>query len=87
MVDTKMIQNGFMIGYVGYVQPTPFSWKECNVYILTHAVALYSIGHLNDKDVTPFNALRKLHNEKLNDLYCSPNVVRVINSRMRWAGL
>ena len=29
---------------------------------------------------------RKLHNEELNDLYCSPNVVRVIKSRrMRWA--
>ena len=23
----------------------------------------------------------KLHNEKLNDLYCSPNIVRVIKSR------
>jgi hypothetical protein len=30
---------------------------------------------------------RKLHNEKLNDLYCSPNIVRVIKSRrMSWAG-
>ena len=30
---------------------------------------------------------RKLHNEKLNDLYCSPNIVRVIKlRRMRWAG-
>jgi hypothetical protein len=29
----------------------------------------------------------KLHNEELNDLYCSPNSVRVIKSRrMRWAG-
>ena len=30
---------------------------------------------------------RKLHNEELNDLYCSPNVVRVIKWRgVRWAG-
>jgi len=29
---------------------------------------------------------RKLHNEELNDLYCSPHIVRVIKSRrMRWA--
>jgi hypothetical protein len=28
---------------------------------------------------------RKLHNENLNDLYSSPNIVRVIKSkRMRW---
>ena len=30
---------------------------------------------------------RRLHNEELNDLYSSPNVVGVIKSRrMRWAG-
>jgi len=30
---------------------------------------------------------RKLHNDELNDLYCSPNIVRVIKSRrMRWVG-
>jgi len=28
---------------------------------------------------------RRLHNEELNDLYCSPNIVRVIKSRRtRW---
>ena len=31
---------------------------------------------------------RKLHNEELNDLYCSPNIVQVIKlRRMRWVGL
>jgi hypothetical protein len=30
---------------------------------------------------------RKLHNEELNDLYCSPNIVWVIKSRRRkWEG-
>ena len=30
---------------------------------------------------------RKLHNEELNDLYSSPNIVRMIKSRrLRWAG-
>jgi hypothetical protein len=31
---------------------------------------------------------RKRHNEELNDLYCSPNIFRVIKSRrMRWTGM
>ena len=30
---------------------------------------------------------RKIYNVELNDLYCSPNIVRVIKSRIkRWAG-
>ena len=30
---------------------------------------------------------RRLHNEELQSLYCSPNIVRVINSRrLSWAG-
>ena len=30
---------------------------------------------------------RKLHNEELSDLYCSPNIIQVIKSRrMKWAG-
>ena len=29
---------------------------------------------------------RKLLNEELNDLYSSPNIVKILKSRMRWAG-
>jgi hypothetical protein len=29
---------------------------------------------------------RKLHNKELHDLYSTPNIFRVIKSRMRWAG-
>jgi hypothetical protein len=29
---------------------------------------------------------KKLHNEELLDLYSSPNIERLIKSRMRWAG-
>jgi hypothetical protein len=29
---------------------------------------------------------RKLHNEELHNLYCSLSILRIIKSRMRWAG-
>jgi hypothetical protein len=29
---------------------------------------------------------RKLHNEEIRDLYSLPSIIRIIKSRMRWAG-
>ena len=47
-------------------------------------VLMRTIGPKRD-DIT--GEWRKLHNEVLSDLYCSPNIVQVIKSRsMRWAG-
>jgi hypothetical protein len=43
------------------------------------------VGHLKDPEVTGY--WRKLHNEELHNLYSSPNIIRMIKSRMvRWAG-
>ena len=31
---------------------------------------------------------RKLHNEELNDLYCPPNIIRVIKLKIKsWVGM
>jgi hypothetical protein len=39
------------------------------------------------KRVEVIGEWRKLHNEELNDLYSSPNIVRVVKSRrIRWTG-
>jgi len=46
---------------------------------------LRRIFGLNRDEVT--GEWRKLHNKELNNLYSSPNIVRVIKSRrMRWVG-
>ena len=45
---------------------------------------LRRIFGLNRDEVT--REWREVHNEELKDLYCSPNIVRVTKSRMRWAG-
>jgi hypothetical protein len=39
------------------------------------------------KRVEVIGGWRKLHNEELHNLYCSPSIIRIMKSRrMRWAG-
>ena len=57
------------------IQQLVSAYKQCKLRIF---------GPRRDK-VT--EERRRLHNEELNDLYSSPNIVRVIKwRRMRWAG-
>jgi hypothetical protein len=56
--------------------------EECRLGVLENRV-LRIFGPKRDEGTGEW---RKLHNEELHDLYCSPNIVRVIKSRKMMGG-
>ena len=58
--------------------------EECRLRVFENTVLRRIFGPKRDKVTGEW---RKLHNEELNDLYASPNIVRVIKSRrISWTG-
>jgi hypothetical protein len=57
--------------------------EKCRLRVFENRVLRRICGPKKDKVTGKW---RKLHNEELNNLYSSPNIVRVIKSRMRWVG-
>jgi hypothetical protein len=73
----------------------PVVLYECETWSLTlkeeHRLRVFENRMLRKifgpKRVEVTGEWRKLHNEDLRDLHCSPSIIRIINSRrMRWAG-
>ena len=59
-------------------------WEERKLRVFENKVSRRIFGTRRDEVTGEWS---RLHIEKLNDLYSSPNFVRVIKSRrMRWAG-
>jgi len=62
-----------------------FLKEDCRLRAFENRVLRRIFGSKKDEVTREWT---KLHDEQLNDLYCSPYIVRVIKSRrMRWAGL
>jgi PAS domain-containing protein len=59
------------------------TWEERRLRVFENRVLRRIFGLKRDEVLGEW---RELHNEELHDLYSSPNIVRVIKSRIRWAG-
>ena len=80
----SLLEHGWLCMYDWCENWSLILWEERRLRVFENRVLRRIFGPKRD-EVT--GEWRKLHNEELNDLYSSPNIVWVIKSRrIRWAG-
>ena len=71
------------VGVYGYETWSLTLREECGLGVFENRILRRIFGPKKDEN----GEWRRLHNEELQSLYRSPNIVRVIKSRkLRWAG-
>jgi hypothetical protein len=53
---------------------------------LTYSIIVFLLKNFIPFGDEAIGEWRKLHNKELHDLYSWPNIIRIIESRTRWAG-
>jgi hypothetical protein len=81
---SKTIRNYNFAFFYGCKTWSPTLREKLRLWVFENRVLRRIFGPNSDELIEEW---RKLHCEVLNDLYSSPNIVRRIKSRMRWAGL
>ena len=77
LLNNKLLDLSYFTAAI-LITPIFFFWKERRLWVFENRVLMGIFGTKRDEVTMEW---RKLHNEELNDLYFSHNIIRVIKSR------
>jgi hypothetical protein len=89
LLSSSLLSKNTRLRYIELQMPVLYEFEtwsltlreERRLRVLENRMLRRIFGHKRDKVAGEW---RKLHNEELNDLYSSPNIIRVIKSRIMW---